>query len=198
MNWTRSETLALAQQSCSLCYGLGLRPGRGGADTPCNCVFRAIFRACYARFKHCVNRDATISRVSLEANPGRLRKGMYARKNEEYMADFVLVSRRVLGEDTHAYRLFKHYFLLGADWKLCCRKLNVDRGEFFHDVYRIQQKLGRAFRELEPHALFPIDEYFGSAMRPVQPIDVLLPVEPKITAARQRRKLTVPLASAAA
>jgi len=115
------------------------------------------------------------------------------------MADFVLVSRRVLGDDTHAHRVFKYHFLLGADWKLCCRKLNVDRGEFFHDVYRIQQKLGRAFRELEPHALFPLDEYFGSAMRPVQPIDLMLPVEPKVAAAgTQRRKLTVPLASAAA
>jgi hypothetical protein len=203
MNWTRSETLALAQQSCSLCYGLGLRPGRGGVDTPCNCVFRAIFRACYSRFRQCVVREATISRVSLEANPGRLRKGMYSRKNEEYTADFILVSRRVLGEDSHAYRVFKSHFLLGADWKLCCRKLDIDRGEFFHEIYRIQQKLGRAFRELEPHALFPLDEYFGGAMRPVQVIDVLFPVtgapqEPPFNAPKQGRKLGVPLASAAA
>ena len=109
-----------------------------------------------------MNREATISRVSLEANPGRVRKGIYSRKNEEYMADFVLVSRRVLGEGTLAYRLFKYHFLLGADWKLCCRKLGLPRGEFFHEVYRIQQRLGRAFRELEPHSLFPLDEYFNS------------------------------------
>lgn len=98
--------------------------------------------------------------MSLEANPGRQRKSVWGLKNEEYIADFCLVSRRVL--DEQQYKLFKYHFLLGADWKLCCRKLNFDRGTFFHEVYRIEQKLGRTFRELEPHALFPIDEYFSS------------------------------------
>lgn len=208
MNWTRSETLVLAQQSCTQCYGLGLRPGRGGVDTPCNCVFRAIFRACYARFKQCADKEAYISRVSLEANPGRQRKGVYSRKSEEYMADFVLVSRRVLGEDTDAYRLFKFHFLLGADWKLCCRKLDIDRGEFFHEVYRIQQKLGRAFRELEPHALFPLDEYFSSGNPERAFSDVKLSAEAEDDGNTNeatpfgkfripRRKLSVPLASVA-
>ena len=163
MEWTRSETLALAQQSCTFCYGLGLRPGRSGASTPCNCVFRAIFRACYARFRQCAMREKHISRVSLEANPGRQRKSVWGMKNEEYMADFILVSRRTLSD--YEYTVFKYHFLLGADWKLCCRKLKLDRGEFFHEVYRVQQKLGRTFRELEPHALFPLDEYFGGTAR---------------------------------
>jgi hypothetical protein len=79
------------------------------------------------------------------------------------VADFCLVSRRTL--DEQQYRLFKFHFLLGADWKLCCRRLNFDRGEFFHEVYRIQQKLGRAFRELEPYALYPLDDYFGGTSK---------------------------------
>lgn len=79
------------------------------------------------------------------------------------MADFVLVSRRTLSESE--YTLFKFHFLLGADWSLCCRRLKMDRGAFFHEVYRIQQKLGRTFRELEPHALFPLDQYFGGGTR---------------------------------
>jgi hypothetical protein len=33
-------------------------------------------------------------------------------------------------------------------WKLCCRQLGTDRGNFFHAVYRIEQKLGRVFAEL--------------------------------------------------
>lgn len=167
MQWTRSETLALAQQSCSICYGLGLRPGRGGVSTPCLCVFRTIFRACYARFRQCAMKEKHISRVSLEANPGRQRKSVWGMKNEEFMADFCLVSRRTLSD--YEYRIFKYHFLLGADWKLCCRKLNVDRGTFFHDVYRIQQKLGRTFRELQPHALFPLDEYFNGTPRSTEP-----------------------------
>jgi hypothetical protein len=63
------------------------------------------------------------------------------------------------------YRLFRYHFILGADWRLCVRKLGMDRGNFFHSVYRIEQKLGRAFRELQPYGLFPLDEYFHGASR---------------------------------
>lgn len=79
------------------------------------------------------------------------------------MADFCLVSKRVL--DAAEYQVFRFHFLLGADWKLCCRRLNMDRGSFFHMVYRIEQKLGRAFAELEPYPLFPLNEYFGGLLR---------------------------------
>ena len=157
--WTRSETLALAQQSCTYCYGLGLRPGRSGASTPCNCVFRAIFRACYAHFKDCAAKEKYVSKVSLEANPGGRRKSVWGLKNEEFVADFCLVSERSLSPYEH--RIFRYHYLLGADWKLVTRKLNIDRGTFFHEIYRIEQKLGRIFRELEPYALFPVDEYMN-------------------------------------
>ena len=163
MEWTRSETLALAQQSCTFCFGLGMRPGRAGASTPCNCVFRAIFRACYERFRSCVVKEKHFSRVSLEANHGQSRKSVWGLKDEEYTADFCLVSRRTLSLREH--RIFRYHYLLGADWKLCCQKLNMERGEFFHEIYRIEQKLGRTFRELEPHALFPVDEYFNGTGR---------------------------------
>jgi hypothetical protein len=83
-------------------------------------------------------------------------------KREEYMADFCLVSRRVLDETQH--RIFRYHYLLGADWRLCCRKLNLDRGDFFHEVYRIEAKLGRAFVELEPYPLYPLREYFNSVV----------------------------------
>jgi hypothetical protein len=163
MNWTRSETLALAQQSCVLCYGLGLRELHLGAPTPCACVFRAVFRACFNRFREYVGSERRISQVSLEAIPGKKHRAVYSRKDEEYVADFVLVSRRMLnGAD---YQLFKFHFLLGADWKLCTRRLGVDRGSFYHQVYRIQERLGRVFAELEPYALFPVDEYFSGNKR---------------------------------
>jgi hypothetical protein len=194
MEWTRSETLVLAQQSCTFCYGLGLRPGRSGASTPCNCVFRAIFRACYARFRQCASKEKYVSRVSLEANPGRHRKSVWGLKNEEYMADFALVSRRSLEE--YEYTVFKYHFLLGADWNLCCRKLKLDRGEFFHEVYRIQQKLGRTFRELEPHALFPLDQYFNSRTRDPIAISSTFKVETE-QAAKLQPVLRFPLKRAA-
>jgi hypothetical protein len=197
MQWTRSETLALAQQSCTYCYGLGLRPGRSGASTPCNCVFRAIFRACHARFRLCSLKEKYVSRVSLEANPGRQRKSVWGMKNEEFIADFCLVARRALND--LQFKIFRFHLLLGADWNLCCRRLEMDRGTFFHEVYRIEQKLGRTFRELQPHPLFPLDEYFNGTGRqePVLATVVIpFPVESE-TPPKLRPKLKFPLKKAA-
>ncbi len=158
MDWTRSETIGLAAAQCSSCRGLGLKGGHADGAQPCNCVLRSIFRACFARFRSIVNNGGSMTRVSLEANPSRERKTVWGRKDEEFAADFTLVSRRVL--DDFEYKIFRYHFLLGADWRLCCRRLGVDRGTFFHSVYRIQQRLGRVYRELEPYGLYPIEDYF--------------------------------------
>lgn len=104
-----------------------------------------------------------MSHVRFEIIGGNERRTVWGRKDEEYVADFCLVSRRILDESE--YKLFRLHFLLGADWRLCCRQLKLDRGSFFHSVYRIQQKLGRGFRELKPYPLFPLDEYFAPAVR---------------------------------
>jgi hypothetical protein len=93
---------------------------------------------------------------------GKDHKQIWGMKNEEFMVDFCRIAERSLDESEH--RIFRFHYLLGADWKLCCRRLNMDRGNFFHMLYRIQQKLGRVFRELQPYALFPLDEYFGGAI----------------------------------
>ena len=163
MQWTRSETLALAMHACTQCHGSGLRIGRNGAIGPCNCVLRSIFRICYERFVRCATQERHLSRVSVEPHLGRSRPGTWGRKDEEYIADFCLVTRRTLEEAEH--RLFRYHFLLGADWNLCARKLGLDRGNFFHAVYRIEKKLGKVFRELRPYPLFPLDEYFHGPSR---------------------------------
>src|ERR1051326_5093579 len=157
MHWNRSETLALANHTCALCHGSGLRLGKGKEPlNPCNCVLRAIFRVCYDRFIRCVTQEPYLSHTSQEPHIGRQRPSTWGRKDEEYIADFCLVSRRSLTEFEH--RLFRYHYILGADWKLCSRRLGIDRGNFFHAIYRIEQKLGRVFRELEPYSLFPLDE----------------------------------------
>src|SRR5581483_7232041 len=150
MKWDRTDTIGLAQLSCSSCHGYGLRLVRKGKEVPCRCVFRAAFRACYNRFRDCVAATGHIGTVSLERCNGRDGRRVYSRKREEYMADFCLVSRRVL--DELEYQIFRFHFLLGADWKLFCRRLGMSRGLFFHAVYRIEEKLGRTFAELEPFA----------------------------------------------
>ncbi len=165
MEWTRSETIALGSNSCTLCHGFGLRvTEKRGKEVPCACVLRAIFRACYARFRQCTEKEKYITQVSLQYfESGKSSKRSWGRRDEEYTADFCLIAKRELTEYEH--KVFRYHFLLGADWRLCCRQMSMDRGSFFHMVYRIQQKLGRAFRELEPYALFPLDEYFGGGSR---------------------------------
>lgn len=173
MEWTRSDTIALAIDSCTQCHGLGLRLGKKERMNPCNCVLRAIFRACHARFRHCATKEKYMSRISLELVSGRERSFSWGRKDEEYMADFILLARRTLSE--FDFKLFRFHFLLGADWKLCCRRMGIDRGTFFHAVYRVQQELGRVFREVEPYSLFPLDEYFHGSVHaaPLRPSQLL-------------------------
>jgi hypothetical protein len=79
------------------------------------------------------------------------------------MADFCLATRRSLSDND--YRIFKYTFLLGANWELACKRLNLDRGTYFHHVYRIQGILGRSFAEMRPYPLYPLDEYFGGHIR---------------------------------
>lgn len=79
------------------------------------------------------------------------------------MADFCLVSQRSL--DDLEYKIFRFHHLLGADWRLCCRRLKMDRGDFFHAVYRIEKKLGKIYAELQPYPLYPLRDYFGGVVR---------------------------------
>ena len=53
MKWNRSNTIGLANESCTYCEGQGTRAIYKTKEAPCNCVFRAIFRACLNRFRDC-------------------------------------------------------------------------------------------------------------------------------------------------
>ena len=159
MEWNHSDLGLLAFESCTTCGGSGVRRQKRGRPIPCGCALRAIFRACHARFRDCVFRGKFRSRISFERTPsGRTNRGMWSRPEEEYMADFVLVSKRHL--DEWHYRVYNYHFLLGADWRMCCKRLGLSRGNFYHAVYRIEEKLGQVFFELEPYALYPPRDYF--------------------------------------
>lgn len=172
--------IALALEKCASCFGMGLyQPHNRGAKT-CKCVLRAVFRACYNKYKSCSAAPPRLSSCSLRrcaknggargsnssaaCGPGvRLR---YGHPNAEYTADFVSIAKRTLGAiDSFRYRVFDLHFLRGQDWRGCTAKLGVDRGTFFHEVYRIEAALGMAFRETAPFALWPLDEYFHGVSR---------------------------------
>src|SRR5579871_406703 len=157
MQWNRSNAIGIAKVSCVFCHGNGTRLSRG-REVPCHCAFRAAFRACFNRFRECNAAGARTSTVFWESSGGSKARRFYSRKNEEYLADFCLVIRRLLSDFN--YKLFRYHYLLGADWKLCCRQLKMERGAFFHAIYTIEQQLGRAFAELKPYPLYPTAEYF--------------------------------------
>jgi hypothetical protein len=163
MEWNQSDVLALAMEKCATCEGLGLRPSRNGSRTACNCVLRSIFRICFDRFKVAVMKKECISRPNFERSSSAHGKVSWGRKEEEYAADFILVIKRTLNDSE--YKVFNYHFLLGADWRLCCRKLKMEKGIFFHMLYRIMAKLGKTFAQLEPYALYPTQEYFHGERR---------------------------------
>jgi len=162
MQWNRSYTMGLAKNACSSCHGHGMRVQYKYKQSPCGCVFRNVFRACLRRFREYAVAETFTSTVTWDYyGAGGFR--VMSRKKEEFIADFCLIAQRTLSKSE--YQIMRYYFLLGADWKLCTRQLKLDRGSFFHLVYRIEEKLGRAFSETEPYALFPLDDYFGAPVR---------------------------------
>lgn len=157
--WDRSRTLALAKHRCAKCSGLGNYFSRNRLE-PCNCVLRAIFRACLARYRHIQAREKYESRVTLDFFPrGRGQHSLsWSRRDEEYCADFWLLGRRTL--DPFHFAAFRLHFLEGRPWNLCVQSLHTDRGNFFHAIYRLQAALGRISAELLPYPLWPLDSYF--------------------------------------
>jgi hypothetical protein len=163
--WTRFDTLGVALHDCPWCHGGGLLNSQpslksfsfGVGDVlavsdqaePCSCVLREIFRACFEKFREIATSERPIRAIG------------WSRKDEEYMADFLTIAKRALREDLH--RVFRIRFLLGASEEACIDRMDGDRGAFFHAVSQIELRVGRALRETQPYALFPIEEYFRPA-----------------------------------
>ena len=122
------EVWQLPDRRCKHCGGKGTRVTYETHHVICSCVFRAMFRECLAYFRSCYVSGFGI--VSLEHCSGPCGRRLYSRKQEEYVADFDLVSRRVLNDQD--YLIFRSYFLLGMDWSSCASKMGMNRGNFFH------------------------------------------------------------------
>jgi hypothetical protein len=150
MRWTRSDTIGLADPTCRTCYGLGLRRLlRPRTTAPCGCVLRRIFRSCYRAYLQFADAPEAWRVTWCRAHWGMVRA--------EYCADFWLISRRHLRRGE--WELFRLHIIEGRDYRECCRRLGMERGTFFHTLYRVQEALGRAYRETAPYSLYPVDEY---------------------------------------
>jgi hypothetical protein len=87
-----------------------------------------------------------------------------------------LVSKRFL-TDPREWDIFRYHYLLGADSKLCCDRLNMTKADFFHAAYRIEETLGEVLMSLRPFALYPIDDYFAAVSRRVDVRPLAIPDE---------------------
>ena len=153
MEWNHLNTNTLARPTCAYCLGTGSCKGRGGKDEVCDCKLRESFKECFDCFRVS---DLMTTRVEMDHMT-------QMRKAEDFRADFCLISRRTL--DASEWRLFSAYYLLGADARLCARQFKMSLDTFKHARYRVELKLGRAFRETEPFPLYPVRQYFDSAIR---------------------------------
>lgn len=180
--WHRSETLARADYRCSLCHGLGLRGGRIESTQPCNCTLRAIYRAVMEHYHRKRNETENCSsRCALaqfgEGHTGR-RKWAWGYPDHEFLADVEIRAKSVL--PFRERRVFELSELQGMDFRGCCRILDIDKGNFFHAVYRMQHLLGRAFRETKPHPLYPIGLYYGEQSSERNRRTIAKPTAPKM------------------
>jgi len=176
MEWTKSETLALASLRCPQCCGLGLVRGPLGVNAPCQCVLQKIFRVVWNRYKFARldQRGTPIHNVSGLSKGARRQPGKYAYLLEEFIADFELIAARTLTEDE--FRMFKRLDSLST-----------------YTRNKLEAKLGRAFRETEPFALFPLDAYFSrpapGTRTPALPGKVPARYQPLVPPLAQRQPL---------
>lgn len=169
---TGSEAAILASKSCAACRGVGVTISlRYARVKVCDCVYRRMFRICFERYLEASTGSGRVSDVVLERCS---KKGAtWGFKRREYCADVALIARRTL--DSLHYAVFRLFFLAGQDFRFCCRRLRIDRGRFFHAVYRVEKILGQAFCAVRPYPLFPPRAYFAGHVLAALPIFKLNP-----------------------
>jgi hypothetical protein len=147
--------LANGQHDCVVCHGEGWITWVRQPHA-CNCVYRAVFRLCLERH-HRMRYEFNACRPSVS----KLRRGglVAGYPSVEYMADFELLCRRVL--DPWHRKLWRLFHMQEREFTDCLLPLRTNRGAFFHGVYRVEERVGRAAIEMEPYPLYPFSAYFG-------------------------------------
>ena len=172
------DGLPMAENGCAYCYGLGALSMYKPTARLCKCVHRNTFTACLAHY-HAIEDKAgswDLANPRIEVSSGNGGSGFaYAIPMLEYRADFEGTCRKALAGRCTELAVFEAYHLAGDDYKSAtvssARKTGIalNRGMFFHAVYRIEEICGAALRSTRPHALFPLDSYYSArVVRPSQ------------------------------
>lgn len=160
----------LALISCSKCYGRGFVIGRDLAtEFLCPCVARKIFHTVLARRDYFYESgkitQINYTQMEYKAYGDSSNAGVYTVygiMNLEYCIDFEILARHSLSETQ--FLIFKLRYLQKKNFKVCCKRARLSRGNFFHMCYIIEQKVGLAALALKPYPLFPISDYFDQRL----------------------------------
>lgn len=154
----------LASITCTACEGTGLRHADPAAL--CDCIYRAVFRKCYAQFCTCLASAGSTPLISLEGRrelrtgPRGHHRDTWVRRNEDYVADFEMAARQALSPDL--YLIFRWHYLLGASVRLLADRLQVDRGITGRRLQDIQVLVGRHIAASQPYSIYPPRQYMQS------------------------------------
>ena len=155
-----SEWLQLADSHCHHCEGYGLLLVPRRHYPVCNCVYRAVFRRVLGKYRAS---DIGGRNVMVVSHHG-ITNSFPA---QEYRADFELTCSRLLRKDPMQWYVWRLHVLDKVQWKPCIGMLEVilkkkvDRGTFFHAVYRVETTCGKELIQMLPYPLYPIDVYFS-------------------------------------
>jgi hypothetical protein len=140
-------TLA-ADPRCTQCRGTGRR------KVVCGCCFRRAFRQCLDNYKAAAIRLACCGEVPvLELVGSGVSAGI---KRAEYVADWERIAATSLARGQQ--KLLRLHFIEERRWQDCLVPLDLDKGEFWHEAYRVQERMGKALAEA---GLWPVGSYFG-------------------------------------
>jgi hypothetical protein len=151
--------LAAASSECVYCQGLGV-PAKGKKGT-CNCVYREIFRSCLRGYH---NLELPPVRIAPYGESTQIHNMRGSRmRGADFRADFVMLAKRTLPDELLS--LFRSRFLNGEPRHIYMRRMDLDRGEYWHLVYRVSVRMGRAIADSEPYSLYPVSDYFGAGKK---------------------------------
>jgi hypothetical protein len=153
---TPRQAFYLAPTDCLTCQGAGIVPGT--VHNVCDCVCRVIFHTCYAKFRDCQERAASTQTMTLELHyDGRDSRYAWARRHEDYCADFINAAKRVL-PDVH-FKIFRWQFLLGVSPKQIAPRVELTRRMVEIILHDSEPQVGREIDRMHPHSLYPPRDY---------------------------------------
>ncbi len=146
-----SLLLPMAAEGWSHCAGFGVVVRERRAPRACACVWRAIAGAVLGMAERI---DAYPSWHPLWGPHGCSRPG------EEFLADVQAAQRALERNLQRALALS-----LEGDWRYCSKRMGLDRGQWFHELYRARQRFGQ---ECYQRGLYPFGVYFHQPSIPQQ------------------------------